>query len=126
MPIQVNWDGDSHTTLLLHFDPEWSWDDFHSMVLRMADLARQVEHPVDLIFDLSVSRSVGSEAVVHIRRWIALWPPNTGHIAAISRQLMVTAVISILTRTTPACRGNVSMADSLDEARRILAERRGT
>ena len=125
MTIHVSWDNDAQTALLIHFDREWSWDEFYRMVLNTAELARQVEHKVDLIFDLMDSRPVGSEAVIYCRRWVGQWPANTGHVAIVSRQLMVAAVVSIFGRTNPGCRGNASVTHSLDEARRVLAERRG-
>ena len=125
MTIQISWDSETQTALLIHFDYEWTWEDFHTMVLDVAAQAGQVEHKVDLIFDLSDSHPVGSEAVIHLRRWINLWPTNSGRVAVISRQLMITAVVAIIGRTNPGCRGVASLAPTLEEARRILAERRG-
>ena len=126
MTIHISWDDDSQTTLLIHFDSEWTWEDFHTTIVQITDLAHQVEHTVDVIFDLSVSHSVGSEALVHVRRWINLWPANGGFVAIVSNQLMITAVTSIIRRTTPSCRGTLILTTSLNEARRVLAERRNT
>ncbi len=125
MAIRVSWDTDDRTAVREEFDFDWNWDEFYTALLEVARLMGEVEGPVDLIVDLSLSRPLNSSAAYYTQRWIDAWPPNVGHVAVITRQPMIAAVVSLVTRLSHRCRGNASVVETLEEARAVLLARRG-
>jgi hypothetical protein len=102
MAIRVSWDTDDRTAVREEFDFDWNWDEFYTALLEVARLMGEVEGPVDLIVDLSFSRPLNSSAAYYTQRWIDAWPHNVGHVAVITRQPMVAAVVSLVTRSVTA------------------------
>ncbi len=124
MAIRVIWDTADRTAIRAEFEYDWNWDDFYAALLKVVRLASEDESRVDLIVDLSDSRSLNSSAAYYCQRWIDLWPANIGHVAVITKQPVIAAVVSLVTRLSHRCRGNASVVGSLEEARAVLLERR--
>ncbi len=50
MPMRVSWYDAEQTILLCQGEGVWTWDDFHDGNARVVELAKSVDHRVDLIY----------------------------------------------------------------------------
>lgn len=67
MPFSFRWDNDDKTIMRFVAEGRWNWNDFHKNVRRSTLWLDQVQHPVDVIFDLRSGDRLPVGAVGHLR-----------------------------------------------------------
>lgn len=67
MGVSYTWDDDAKTTLRYTATDPWNWNDYHKAVRMAAFSLHGLEHPVDVIFDLSATATLPGGALAHLR-----------------------------------------------------------
>jgi hypothetical protein len=120
MCISVNWDNDDNSIIRYKFQPGWTWkmlDDAMKRSTMMVDGTR----PVDLIFDLSETRTMPDGVMLHLRRALAGAPRNTGFIVVASTNPAIETAFSVLTQVHKSMSDRLLTVSTLDAARAVLA-----
>ncbi len=124
MPIQVAWDNDEQTVIRYDFQGSWSWSDYSQAVEEADRMMLSVDHTVDAIANLQHSRGLPTGAIHHVRRTITKAPPQLGVIVIAHPSLFVQAMTTAFNRVYPHLGERILLADTLDEARALIARRR--
>jgi hypothetical protein len=120
------WDNAEQTIIRTIFDEEYGWEDFYAAVREMHRMVASVPHTVDLILVQHRKLPPGNP-LAHFQTAFKQQPPNTGRVIVINAaqsqavRSFMKALASIMDRLYPQ-KGSVLFADSLEDARRILAD----
>jgi hypothetical protein len=126
MAAKPQWDNPEQTAILTIFDEEYGWEDFYAAVREMHKLVTTVPHSVDLILVQHKKLPPGNP-LAHFQTAFKRQPPNIGRVVVINSaqtsavRSFMKALASIMDRLYPQ-RGGVLFADSVEDARRILAD----
>lgn len=122
MGIRVVWDSKDQKTIRLDFEGKWNFLDFDYAMNECNGMVKKVEHPVDLIYNLAASGPLAAGAVLDLRALREPLPENHGVIAVSGDKIFARAVVSILSRIYPELGEAFVMADSVNDARILLAQ----
>jgi hypothetical protein len=97
MTIEVNWEDEAHTVVLLEFKGALTWKDYDDGVDKTYALMRTVDHKVDVIsFMHPTVRLPKGDAISHIKRAFMVRPPNMRKGLLIGSDLFGEAVVRAL------------------------------
>jgi hypothetical protein len=112
--------------VLTNFDEEYGWEDFYAAVREMHRMVASVPHTVDLILVQHKKLPPGNP-LSHFQTAFRQQPKNTGRIVIINSaqssalRSFMKALASIMDRLYPQEESAI-FADSVEDARRILAD----
>ena len=113
MSAQVTWfDQATQDAVLITFDGDWTWNDFHAAVRKSHEIVATVSHPVDLIVHHAVKQQARAP-LAHFEKAMRDAPPN------------VRSVILIMERMR-LMRVPTQFATSLEEAGELVKKKRQT
>lgn len=76
MSVSVRWlDEDTRKSVLLEFDGDWNWNDFHAVVRSSHQMIASMPYPVDLIVHHKENKEARSP-MVHFQKAIKNQPKN--------------------------------------------------
>ncbi len=125
MNIEVSWDNDEKTIIQFAYAENWTWEDFHSATKISNQMISSVEQTVDVIADFSNSTSPPMGALGKFRSAMETSPENQGFVVIVGGGFFVSALVSSFSRVYKALEEQLMMADTLEEARSKIVERRG-
>ena len=107
------------------FEPPWTWQEFDARVETMQHTIQEIPHPVALIVDVSnVGRLRSGNVLEHLRYSDSLMPENVNTTVLVGAPYSVITFMSILMRIRPRVKQIVVYAESIEEARELIHERR--
>ena len=121
MSIKVQWDNEEHTLLRWDFVGIWNWNDFQAAQKESNALINSVSYTVDIIGDVSQSHHVPPGAIGQFRTYRRNDPENTGRVVLVGASIYIKTIVEIFRGMFPNTGGNFTFANSLDEARSVLA-----
>ncbi len=125
MAIAILWDDEARTCLRLDFEGPWRWDEYDSAIAEASSTIESAGHRVDLIHNLRAgSRMPIGYFLPHFRYALNLMGANLGLIVFIGSNHSMQVLLSLFIETFTTVHHKVAFADSVDDARRILADRR--
>lgn len=124
MPVTIDWHDDTQTILHYHFTSPWTWEEYRAAIEQAWALAESVDHPTDTITDMRHSRAVPDNLFRNIRQSMVEIPDSTQTIVLVGTNMLVEAMLGIMRRLYPQQMGKFFTADSIEEARALIAERR--
>src|SRR5215207_1534292 len=125
MTIQVRWDNDAHTAVLVTFDGRFTWDEFERAWGETSALYETVDYPVDTIYDLRRIKVLPANMVSYMRRRFPSRHPKGGLIAAVGLDKTMALFWQTFT-TLVAPHLKASFFDVPDEAREYLQQQRAS
>jgi hypothetical protein len=132
MAITVTWDDDARLTLCLEFAGRWHWEDLTRAIQEAdAHIAAQAPAPVDIILDLTASRSIPLDFGSMARQLASHSDearPNEGRrvLVGASLPLRLAAQSLMATYSGHLARRSVLFAANRTEARELLRQGRPT
>lgn len=124
MPIAVVWDDDEKSIVVSKFADPWDWNDFYMAGETATMLAGTVSHPVALVSDISGTRSLPANAMVHFRAINRSSIPNVDLVLIVGGDTYTNTVIEMFQRLNKNEPINWIVVSSMSEARRQIAESR--
>ena len=122
MPIHLSWEDHDKTLLLVESSGQWTWEEYHDALSRMAEMIQNENHRVDII---TVSRAdsirPSGSALPHYQSALRILPSNTGLHVIVNTSAIARSIVSIFLRLNgKRTSGMVVLAGSLEDARRQI------
>jgi len=127
MTITPRWDNDEKTTIHLKFEGEWTWDEMSEARRQGRVMMDSVPHSsIDFIIDLRATDWSPLNPLRNLRRFIGELCPKTGVTVIVGMGPLLGSMLSIFGTVYKvlARQLNYTTADTLDEARAIIAHKR--
>jgi hypothetical protein len=130
MPLELYWDDEARTTLLLEVRGAWTWDELMQTMHRVKKVTDSAEHEISAILDLSEGLRLpggtwlSREALNVARNLLRLGQGGTGQVVVVGVSPAIRAIYNTLLTMDRRMLGGVTFAATTDEARAILASRR--
>jgi hypothetical protein len=120
--VIVNWDNEQKTALRFDFTGQWQWFEYFFCLRDAIDMISDVDHSVDLIFNMGESRTMpGDVLAVGLRTFDAL-PLNTGKLIFCRGDIYVNAAAILFSRLYPHLAHRIAATTSLVNARLMLQQ----
>jgi hypothetical protein len=123
MTIQVTWDNEEKTVIRHDFAGPWMWEEFWEIIGRTNRMIQEVPHRVHIIANMReavMPRGLGMMS--NMRKATLSAPPNRGMIVVVVNPFLKT-LLSLFMSFDPEMTGMMFSAESIEEARRVIAER---
>lgn len=124
MPIAVVWDNDEKSIILSKFTDPWDWNDFYMAGQTAAMLAGTVNHTVAFINDITDTRSLPTNAMVHFRSINRAGAPNIDLVLIVGGDTYTKMMIEMFQRLNKNEPLAWTIVNSMDEARALIAKKR--
>jgi len=124
MTIKVSWDSDEKTIIRYDFEGKWTWAEFHTATEDAFALTRTVPHTVDSISNFMPGAALPGDALFQFRRAMSNAPSNRGITVIVGGSSFIKALVGVFGKLNQALGRRLMLADTLDQARAILAARR--
>ncbi len=124
MNIEVSWDNDEKTIIRFAYGNNWTWEDYRAASETSRQMMRSVDQTVDLIADYSNGSPPPLDALMKYRRAMATLPENSGLVVIVGGSYFINTLVSIFSGVYRSLGEALVIANSVEEARSIIAERR--
>ncbi len=129
MSIPISWRDASHTVLVQNFNGQWTLDDYYETVEETYSLIDTVNHPVDVIVDItqnpgSTSRLIAAAGEVADEETPARVHPNQRMLVVVGGGQFMRTIVQMGMKYAPWIARTLAAADSYDEARQLINKRR--
>ncbi|MCS7072238.1 MAG: hypothetical protein NZM00_12080 [Anaerolinea sp.] len=130
MPLELYWDDDARTTMLLEVRGAWTWDELLHTMHTIKQVTDRAEREIAAILDLGDGLRLpggtwlSREALDVARKLLALGQGGTGQVIVVGVSPAIRGIYNTLLTMDRRLVGGVAFAATVDEARAILASRR--
>ena len=121
MGILVKWENETHKTIVVTYEREWTWEDFASSKVEIDNLLNSVSHTVNIISDSRQSGGLPSgNALAVLSRSFQSAPSNIGLVAVLGANPFFKALLQILqTVSLNRAAKNIRFVKSEEDARML-------
>lgn len=134
MGIDLYWDDDAQTVLLLEINGPWGWEELRQTLTAVQKLTAQADPEVGALIDvrkglfLSAGRLFSTEGLANARSLLTLGTDEPGPVVVVGTNPLVRSVYEAFAKLDGKMRSRVRFAETMEDARRVmgawLAERR--
>lgn len=124
MGINVQWYDDAKTILFVQYEAEWTIEDFYDSITRSYDLMETVEHPVDIVQDLTQMQFFPVRLIAMSRFTEAKAHPRKRYMILAGASLFVEKMLDVAKKLAPTVMDDSHFAGSVEAAFRLLDELR--
>jgi len=124
MGVNVSWDSEDKTRLRYDFEGQWTWPEFRTSASVAFAMTRSVEHKVDTISYFHPGAVLPPDAFFQFRRAMYEAPKNRGTQVIVGGTTFITTMVSVFSRLYKQFGERLMTAESLEDARRLLDEKR--
>jgi len=97
MGILVEWENETHKTILVTYERIWTWEDFASSKVQIDTRLNSVPHTVNIISDSRQSAGLpGGNALAVLSRSFQSAPSNVGMVVVLGANPFFKALLQIL------------------------------
>lgn len=126
MSIPLAWLDSSHTVLVQNFNRKWTMDDYYEAIEATYTLIDMVDHPVDIIVDISqkpasTSRLISAAGEVADETEMTRVHPNQRMMIVVGGGQFMRTIVDMGMKYAPRLSRSLFAADSFDEARMLIA-----
>ena len=121
MPMTVEWYDEGRTALLFVGTAGWNWDDYYSSHYKGIEMAREVDHTVHIIYDVTHADTIPNNALVHFRKMAHMLPPQIGLSIVVNNSMLVRVIFNAFKTVTGDWARNYRFVTSMDAALDIIA-----
>jgi hypothetical protein len=125
MGIDIRWEDDTRTTILIEFDEQWTWEDFEQIEIMTSQLLDEVDHKVCFLADASQTRTIPPNvSISRMRRVIELNHANSDIIVVAGMNMFLRLMLDTVIRVLKS-QSAIHTVKDMQEAREKLAQHRG-
>ena len=126
MAMTVVWDDDARTIVRYDVEGSWTWDDYQDSLVELNSLLDTVDHKVDVIINIRSGKWIPEDVFNRFNHDMRQRHPNIGRLqvfvgAGMLIQILVASFMRIYGRAVDI---EFLFADTLEEARQLIHERR--
>ncbi|HEX2619859.1 MAG TPA: hypothetical protein VHL11_06925 [Phototrophicaceae bacterium] len=122
MAITVEWDNQTRTVAIFHFTEGWTWDELYVAVARYNEMVDSVTHSVCMIIDIPPEHRVPPAFTTHAKNIANQMRPHAYGGVIVSKSYATRLIIGTLRNLRDPNALRFRFADSIDKARKMLAE----
>lgn len=132
MGIELYWDDDARTTMLCEVRGRWTWDEMWDVLHKIKKVTDVAEHEIAAILDVVDGLHIPGgtiftkEAFDQARKILKLGEGGTGPIVVVGASPLIRTIYNTFLPMDRKTISAIRFADSVDEARALLAQRRRT
>lgn len=124
MPVLVAWESDARKIIHLTIEGQWNWAEFYRAANTVIQMMESVRTRVDFILEARTD-DVPDEAIRQIEAASGfLLHPQAGRAVMVGGRGYLRNLVSAFSHLYPRAALRLSAADTVDEARALLAEPR--
>lgn len=116
MSVHSSWYTNDQTIIHIQFMNRWQWTDFHQAFSQSRHLVSQVDHPVDILMDFTLSEHIPNGAISEVRRAAHDVHPNRRFVMVIGMSKMLDMLFRIVKQIYPSATEKMHTADSIEQA----------
>lgn len=126
MAIELFWDDDAQTTLLLEFNGRWTWDELYRTLAAIKKITDTADHEIAALVDvsrglyISPAEIFSAKGLENARALLTLGRDGTGPVVIVGASPLIRNIYDAFHRLDPKALGSVRFADTLDDARLML------
>jgi hypothetical protein len=126
MPIRIAWDDDAETILRWDFEGAWDWDMVYTATQQSILMRRSSVSGADVsvILNMEQAAPLQTGALTHTRNALKLNPEGRDLVVIVGRSAYLQTLIVIFRNMNLALGEQVFSADTLDQARALIRERK--
>jgi hypothetical protein len=127
MGIRAMWDDEGQTTLRYVVEGRWTWDEFYAMMdesRRLMDSAPNSR--IDMIVDMTSGNFLPHNALSHFGRLPKSRHPKAGILVLVGPNAFIRSLVNVIGRLSARSTTHLLVADTMEDARQKIAERRST
>ncbi|MBL8155000.1 MAG: hypothetical protein JNM70_12525 [Anaerolineae bacterium] len=127
MGIDLYWDDEAQTVLLLEINGPWRWEELRRTLATVHKLTAQADPEVGALIDvrkglfLSAGTLFSADGLANARSLLTLGTDEPGPVVVVGTNPLVRSVYEAFAKLDGAMRSRVRFADTLDEAREVMA-----
>jgi hypothetical protein len=118
LEILVFWDNPEKTILRQVYGTTFNWDEFQAAVAQLNRLAREVDHPISIIAEVSSLKRIPPDAIVYGSRGVRDLPANMTVCVFVTPSRLTLALVQAILAATRY--EKLRIVSSLDEAYRLI------
>jgi hypothetical protein len=122
MNFDVMWDDDNLAIIHQVLPQNWVWDDFYAAKYASETMMDCVSHPVGVVRQLPISRSLRENAVMNWRRLTARNHRNLHKTAIVAPNVYVQTILSLVMKGQHNFDKQYVLVGAVEEARAMLTE----
>lgn len=129
MGMELYWDDDARTVMLLEVRGSWTWDELYATVTKIKKVTDNADREIGAILDLSEGLKLpgggflNKEAYNMAQKLLKLGEGGTGPVVVVGVNPVIRAIYTTFYPMDKQALGNVRFAGTVDEARDLLAAR---
>ena len=121
MSITIEWDNPEKTITRWTFDGAWDWNDYGAVKVGFDDMLREVDHMVGVIVDMRRSPTLPKNSFAKFKSFTRTTPPNRGLMVFVGTNMLVRVTAEALGKAFKEFAQYIAFADSIEDARQMLA-----
>lgn len=131
MAIELYWDNDEQTVMLCVFGDRWTWDELFRTLDDIKKVASRRDEEIGAILDLSSGVYIPGGSIFKAdtrdkaKQMLQMGADSKGPIAIAGANFFIKTIVQAFNLVDRTALNDVYFADTLDEARQILARRMG-
>lgn len=124
--IKVEWDTEAQTAIRVTYSHPWNWSEFEAAQTEVNSMMGSTEKVIDLIFDVRNGGSPPPGSMSKFRQVVQTGHLNRGMIVFVGGVMLVQTFLNLILRIygKTVKDPNFVFANSLEEARKIIAHQR--
>lgn len=129
MGVELYWDNDERTVLLMEIDGAWTWDELFAVLDKVKKVTAAASVELGAIIDVSAGAIFpgGSvftpTALENARRMLKMGDGRMGPVVVAGANGLIRAVVNAAAQLDRSIAASVQFARTADEARALLAQR---
>ena len=121
MAVNVVWDNNNYTVIRYDFEHPWKLEDYYLAADEVAAQIALVKHRVNVLMDLTQSRTLPTQILPAAARAYKIMPHNFG-VAVVAGNAYVAGMVKLFNTAYPALGSRMIAVKTMDEARDKLAQ----
>ena len=127
MAIELFWDNDEQTVMLMEFEKGWTWEELFETLNTVKQVTEKRDYPIGAILDLRTGFSIpgGSifsfEARNQAKKMLAMSNGNKGPMAIVGAGSMLKTLVQAFNMVDKNALNDVYFVDTMTEAQQIMA-----
>jgi hypothetical protein len=127
MGLDLYWDDEAQTVLLLEVNGPWSWEELRRTLATVQKLTAQADPEVGALIDvrkglfLNAGTLFSADGLANARSLLTMGMGEPGPVVVVGTNPLVRSVYEAFAKLDGKMRNGVRFADTMEDARRVMA-----
>ena len=122
--VNVYWVDEAKTIVRYDFDGKWTWDDLYPAYNKAIEMETSVTHRVDVILDMTNSKTLPANVLMHMKNISDKQPENIGLSIFVSDSRFINSMYKVGTRFYSKIEYYFRVAPTIEDAMTMIEDAR--